>query len=115
MSKTTNRDYSQINSNNRRQFLKQGATAAAGLGLFSLGLRAEPLSTAHTAFPLQDNPGTHNMLVVGEQTVYLSHLPMFDGLNKKKTDFTSPHRYQVILEATFVDGTNNLTETYLSG
>lgn len=117
MSKTTNSHFSQINSNNRRQFLKQGATAAAGLGLLSLGLRAQPLSTAGpavTAFPLQDKPGTHNMLVVGEQTAYLSHLPMFDGLNKKKTDFTSPHRYQVILEATFADGTNNLTETYLS-
>jgi hypothetical protein len=31
------------------------------------------------------------MLVVGEQSVYLSHLPMF----------MSPHDYQVILEATF--------------
>jgi hypothetical protein len=33
----------------------------------------------------------HGMVIVGEQTVYLSHLPMF----------MSPHDYQVILEATF--------------
>ena len=35
--------------------------------------------------------GTHNMMVVGEETVFLSHLPMFH----------SEHRFQVILEATF--------------
>jgi len=121
MSKSTNREHSQIN--NRREFLKHGATAAAGLGLLSLGLRAQPSWAAGapvTTLPLQDKPRTHNMLVVGEQTAYLSHLPMFDSLNQKKTDFTSPHRYQVILEATFAHGpnatnaANNLTETYLS-
>ena len=95
--------------NNRREFLKRSATAAAGLGCLSLGLKAQPLVTT---LPPQDKPRTHNMLVVGEQTVYLSHLPMFDGFNARKTDFISPHRYQVILEATFSDGTNSLTEMY---
>ena len=52
------------------------------------------------------------MLVVGEQTAYLSHLPMFDSLNRRRTDFVSPHRYQVILEATFTDGDKKLTEVY---
>jgi hypothetical protein len=37
------------------------------------------------------------MLVVGEKTVYLSHLPMFQGKGPR----IMPHRYQVILEATF--------------
>ena len=43
-----------------------------------------------------DQPATHNMLVVGERTVYLSHLPMFQRKGKPPM----PHRYQVILEAT---------------
>ena len=96
-------------SNNRREFLKKSATAAAGLGWLSLGLKAQPLVTTR---PPQDKPATHNMLVVGEQTVFLSHLPMFDGFNQGKTDFISPHRYQVILEASFVDGDNDLTKVY---
>lgn len=36
-----------------------------------------------------DRPAVHGMLVLGEQTIYLSHLPMFH----------SPHDYQVILRA----------------
>ena len=102
---------------NRRDFLKRGATAAAGLGLLRLGLQAQPLSPAASPasiLPLPDKPGTHNMLVVGEQTVYLSHLPMFDGLNQNRTDYISQHRYQVILEATLTDGDKNLTEVYMA-
>lgn len=38
-----------------------------------------------------DGPAMHGMIIVGEDTVYLSHLPMF----------ASPHNYQVILEVTF--------------
>ena len=94
--------------NNRREFLKSGATVVLGLGCLSLGLKAAPLIPPAP----QERSATHNMLVVGEQTVYLSHLPMFAGLNKKKTDFVSPHRYQVILEATFSDGKTNLTDLY---
>ena len=41
---------------------------------------------------------------------------MFDALNDERTDYTSPHRYQVILEATFVqegkDGENNRTPVH---
>lgn len=47
--------------------------------------------------PAGDPPATHNMLIVGEQTVYLSHLPMF----QEKGNPPMPHRYQVILEASF--------------
>jgi len=46
-----------------------------------------------------DEPGTHNMLVVGERTVYLSHLPMFQEKGKPPMK----HRYQAILEATFAN------------
>jgi hypothetical protein len=44
-----------------------------------------------------DPPAIHNMLVVGEETVYLSHLPMF----QEKGEPPMPHRYQAILEVTF--------------
>jgi hypothetical protein len=39
---------------------------------------------------------THGMLVVGKQTVYLSHLPMFMFDPNRH-----PHNYQVLLEVTF--------------
>ena len=52
------------------------------------------------------------MLVVGKESAFLSHLPMFDALNSKKTDFTSPHRYQVILEARFIREGKDVTEIY---
>src|SRR5262245_17878432 len=40
-----------------------------------------------------DKPATHNMLVVGERALYLSHLPMFQEEGE-----SMPHRYQVVLE-----------------
>ena len=40
--------------------------------------------------------GGHGMLIVGEETIYLSHLPMFMFDPKGH-----PHNFQVILEATF--------------
>jgi hypothetical protein len=64
------------------------------------------------ASPSEDAPNTHNMLAVGRETVFLSHLPMFDAVNADRTDFTSPHRFQVILEATFSNGTDNVTPLY---
>lgn len=39
-----------------------------------------------------EQPAMHGMLIVGEETVYVSHLPMFT---------MPPHRYQAILEVTF--------------
>jgi len=77
------------------------------------------LTAAHMAFPresraqaAEDPPNTHNMLVVGGQTVFLSHLPMFDGLDKAKAAFVSPHRFQVILEATFSSQGKDVTDLY---
>jgi hypothetical protein len=53
------------------------------------------------------------MMLVGTKAAYLSHLPMFV---RKGTgpEFDSPHRFQVILEATFTDGDRNLTDIYFS-
>jgi len=49
----------------------------------------------------QEEP-PHNMMVVGEKSVFLSHLPMF----------MSPHNFQVILEATFTSGGKSVQEVY---
>jgi hypothetical protein len=98
--------------NNRREFLKHSFTAAAGLGCLSLGLKAQ---TPASNLPLEDAPNTHNMMIVGSKTAYLSHLPMFEGLNPEdKTEFASPHRRQVILEATFTQAGKDLTPVYLA-
>jgi hypothetical protein len=66
----------------------------------------------NSELPESDPPSTHNMLVVGEKTVFLSHLPMFDGLNEDKSDYSSMHRYQVILEARFTRNRNDVTNIY---
>jgi hypothetical protein len=47
--------------------------------------------------------GTHGMLLVGEQTVYLSHLPMF----------MLPHNLQMILEVTLTDGQEDPQAIYV--
>jgi hypothetical protein len=44
----------------------------------------------------------HNMMVVGQKGVYLSHLPMF----------MSPHNFQVILEAEFMQGGKSVQDIY---
>lgn len=98
----------QINTE-RREFLKSSATAAVGLGFLGHGLNPQPFAMNHSGMDAAD---THNMMIVGAKTAYISHLPMFDGLNPDGTDFTSPHRRQVIIEATFTKGSQNLTEIY---
>ena len=77
----------------RREFLKHSSFAAAA-GLLGLSLRAAAETHHHGS--AADAPNTHNMLIVGREAVFLSHLPMFTA-----PDFISPHRYQVILEAAF--------------
>lgn len=51
-----------------------------------------------------DPPATHGMLVIGEESTYLVHLPMFQDPEKLKSrpPRLMPHRYQAILRATFV-------------
>src|SRR5215510_7157807 len=90
----------------RRDFMKTSVTAVAGLSCFNLGLKA-----AANAMNLpEDKPNTHNMMLVGTKSAFLSHLPMFNKV--VGPTFDSPHRFQVILEATFTDGDRNLTEVY---
>jgi hypothetical protein len=48
---------------------------------------------SHTHPPGGDRPAGHGMVVVGTETVYLSHLPMF----------MKPHDFQVVLQARFGD------------
>ena len=46
----------------------------------------------------------HNMVVVGERRIFLSHLPMF----------MAPHSVQLILEATFVKEGKSIDEVYFA-
>ena len=78
----------------RREFLKAGSAAAMGLGCIGRDSNAEVGMDHHRS--MADRPAVHNMLIVGQQTAFLSHLPMF-----RAPDFDSPHRYQGILEAAF--------------
>jgi len=71
----------------RRDFLQM-----ASVGGLALGLGARPASAQ------EDGPSFHGMLMLGEESVFFSHLPMFHEVDK---EFLSPHRYQVILEAAF--------------
>jgi hypothetical protein len=71
-----------------RAMSKIGWISTVAAMAFAIVLVARP------APAVEDHPATHNMLVVGTETVFLSHLPMFDAVNKNGTDYTSPHRYQ---------------------
>lgn len=93
---------------NRREFVQGSLAAALGMAYSN----SELLAGNKTGFPIEDAPNTHNMMVVGEQTIFLSHPPMFDDLNRAKTDYTSPHRYQVIVETDFVKNGKSLRESY---
>src|SRR5580765_6460308 len=50
----------------------------------------------------EDEPPRHNMLVVGEKSIFLSHLPMF----------MPPHNFQVILEASFTNKGRPVDDIY---
>jgi hypothetical protein len=68
----------------------------------------DPLARQHevmSADASSDEIGVHGMLVAGEVTLFLSHLPMF----------TDPaHRFQVILEATLTSPGEDLHAAYLA-
>ena len=94
--------------NNRREFLKTSVSAVVGLGCLNLSLKAQPLVINRNR---EDAPNTHNMLLVGTKSAFLSHLPMFVDKGPGP-EFDSPHRFQIILEATFTNGERNLTDVY---
>jgi hypothetical protein len=88
-------------SNGRRDFLAGGLAALLGAGF----LRAAGASKATAAPPQHSHDiGKHNMLVVGEKTVFLSHLPMFKEVDDEGKLVVTPHRFQVVLEAAFMSG-----------
>jgi hypothetical protein len=64
--------------------------------------------------PPEEAPATHNWMLVGSQTAYLSHLPMFEMLNPAKTEYMTPHRFQVILQASFSSGGKDVTPQYFA-
>ena len=95
-----------MRNHSRREFLKTSVNAVVGLGCINLSLKAQPF-----IINPEDAPNTHNMMLVGTKGAFLSHLPMFvpEGSGP---EFDSPHRFQVILEATFTDRGRNLTDVY---
>lgn len=54
-----------------------------------MDMHGHPMSGMHHDADTEDEPAGHGMAMIGQKTVFLSHLPMFG----------SPHDYQVILEA----------------
>jgi hypothetical protein len=84
---------SEIHTHGRREFLKRTGAVLGAAGCWK---------TVIGAAQLQDSPSVHGMLVVGQQTVFLSHLPIFG----------TPHDYQVILEATFAKAGSNPQADY---
>ena len=82
-------------SNGRREFLK-ASTIVALSTLINYSFSAEAGINPSCDIPHLDKPAFHNMLIIGGETVFLSHFPMF-----RTPVFDSPHRYQVILEVAF--------------
>lgn len=99
---------SKTNHNNtgRREFLLAGAAAALGFAYRGIagmaGIKADDSMTNRIA-ALADPPATHGMLLFGEKTAYLSHLPMFS---------MTVHRYQVILEVTLTKAGGDAQAAY---
>jgi hypothetical protein len=89
----------------RNGFLINSCVVAVAISCLSIQVNAQ------TIF-FEDHPHTHNMLVVGDASVFLYHLPMFDSLSTGRPTYTSQHRFQVILEATFIDGNKNTDDLY---
>ena len=72
----------------RRHVVRAGLIASIGaFGCFAASI-AQAAPDGCPARGADPDCGQHNMMLVGEQTVFASHLPMFD----------SPHRFQVIME-----------------
>lgn len=84
--------------NSRRDFLRTslGGFVAGGL-CFSDALQTKAQQQQQHA----DHASVHGMALIGEKTLFLSHLPLFSNAERK-----SPHNYQVLLEAAFADAAN---------
>jgi hypothetical protein len=89
----------------RREFLGN-ALALAGCSALRV--------SAQVATESKDEPATHNWMLVGGQTAFLSHLPMFDHLNESGDAYVTPHRYQAILQVSFTRGSKDVTNLYFA-
>ena len=92
----------------RRDFLTGSAAALIGAGLLGVARGSKALAAPHL---LAGDVATHNMLVVGEKTVFLSHLPMFKDQDRRGNLVTTPHRFQVVLEANLTRGSSAQPQT----
>ena len=76
-----------MNDTTRRKGTRRGAflkglwTGALGIACLLMGLEANAASTVSCVEPRHPHPdcGVHNMMVIGEKTIFLSHLPMFQS------------------------------------
>lgn len=85
--------------------------------LHALAVAAYSTSQPNTARgqpAAKEAPATHNWMLVGSQTAFLSHLPMFEQLNSDGTDYLTPHRFQVILQATFNNRGKDVGQLYFA-
>ena len=94
-----------LQSISRREFVWNSLAVAA---YFTFRGSAQAAPSSHEA------PATHNWMLVGSQTAFLSHLPMFDHLNAAGTDYVTPHRFQVILQASFEKNGTDVTNLYFA-
>jgi hypothetical protein len=96
-------------------------TFAIGLGI--VGPSGSSLADAPSCPPIsckaivnenggKDCPNTHNMMVVGNNHIFLSHLPMFEKLNQAGDTYLTPHRFQVIVEVGFARNGENVQAIY---
>ncbi|AMY09580.1 hypothetical protein LuPra_02799 [Luteitalea pratensis] len=83
-----------ITSHGRREFLQGGAAMLAVATWMPDGVTLQR----------QDRTAVHGMLLVGEETAFLSHLPMF----------SAPHDFQAILEARFTKAGSNPQADYFA-
>lgn len=69
-------------------------TAAAPAAAQELSQRAEHAAMAAPDSGITDTPNQHNMFILGEETLFVAHMPMF---------WKEDHRYQVILRVSLPD------------
>jgi hypothetical protein len=98
-----------IGEGGRGTLFKNGIIATALVVCFIAGMRG---AASQTNTSDEDRPATHNMLVVGHDSIFLSHLPMFQSVDETKSAFVSPHRFQVILQADLSRSGKSVDESY---
>jgi hypothetical protein len=92
----------------RRGFLARGAAALVGTAFLREARGQTALAAPHQH---RGDIATHNMLVVGQKAVFLSHLPMFKEEDAEGNLVATPHRFQAVLEAAFTRGNSAQPQT----